>query len=63
MFSKIRLCPGCGHPVGKHSVYRPKCLGGIQCRCQEYAGDTFGTGKLATLLEALNQLGVKGVLA
>ena len=63
MFSKIKLCSACGHPEGKHSVYRPKCLGGIQCRCQEYAGDTFGTGKSATLDAAFNQFGVKGVLA
>lgn len=63
MFSKIKLCSGCGHPVDDHSVYRPKCLGWNQCPCQEYAGDTAETGKLSALDAAFNQFGVKGVLA
>ena len=61
MFSKIKLCSGCEHPVDNHSVYKEKCLTPGGCACREYEGD--GYGKSALLLEVINRFGVKGVPA
>ena len=61
MFSKIKLCSECGHPVDNHSVYKEKCLTTGGCACRKYAGDS--SGKSAALLKAFSELGVKGVLA
>ena len=61
MFSKIKLCSGCGHPVDNHSVYKEKCLTTGGCACREYEGDSYG--KSALLLEVINRFGVKGVSA
>ena len=61
MFSKIKLCSGCGHPVDNHSVYKEKCLTTGGCACREYEGDSYG--KSALLMEVINRFGVKGVPA
>lgn len=63
MFSKIKLCSGCGHSVDNHSVYKEKCLTTGGCACREYEGDTYGTGKQSALDAAFDQFGVKGVPA
>lgn len=58
MFSKIKLCSGCGHPVDNHSVYKEKCLTTGGCACREYEGYSYGGSAL--LLEVINRFGVKG---
>ena len=63
MFSKIRLCSECGHPVDNHSVYRQKCLSNVGCPCRLDGGDPKYLGKLAVLGIAFDQLGVKAVFA
>ena len=46
MFSKIKLCSGCGHPVDNHSVYKEKCLTTGGCACREYEGDGYESALL-----------------